>query len=72
LKLVISGVGSFNGSGLFSQTADARISGAGSATVHPKNELTASISGTGSIRYFGAPSVSQHISGLGSVNKIDE
>jgi hypothetical protein len=65
-------VGSFDAAGLTSQTADARISGAGSATVRADRELSASISGTGSIHYYGNPRVSQSVSGLGSVSKVNE
>ena len=72
LQLTISGVGSFEGAGLLNKSADARISGAGSATVHPTDTLNAEISGTGSISYLGDPSVSERISGLGSVRKISE
>jgi hypothetical protein len=72
LLLVISGVGSFDGGDLINKTAIARISGAGSATVHPTNDLSAEISGTGSINYYGNPSLTQHISGIGSVSKIGE
>ena len=72
LKLFISGVGSFDGSNLFSKNADTHISGAGNATVHPKGELTAEISGTGFVRFYGTPHVTSRISGLGSVNKISE
>jgi hypothetical protein len=72
LKLSISGVGSFEGAGLVCKNVSARISGAGSATLHPVDSLVAEISGTGSIKYYGNPRVTQSISGLGSVNKIGE
>jgi hypothetical protein len=72
LQLSISGVGSFEGAGLVCKNVSARISGAGSATLHPVDTLLAEISGTGSIQYYGNPRVTQSISGLGSVKKIGE
>ena len=72
LQIVISGVGSFDGAKLISKSANARISGAGSATLHPSDDLNAEISGTGSIRYYGSPNIRQHVSGVGSVRKAGE
>ncbi|RPH60268.1 MAG: DUF2807 domain-containing protein, partial [Chloroflexi bacterium] len=69
IELRISGVGSFDGEDLAGQSADVNISGAGSATLWVKSELSATISGAGSVDYYGSPSVSKTISGVGSVNK---
>lgn len=69
VKLTISGFGSFEAPELASMTADVHISGAGSATLGVKNELTATVSGAGSVNYIGSPHVVQHISGAGSVKQ---
>ena len=72
LTLNIGGVGSFNGTDLLSANADVHLSGVGSATVHPTENLSAQVSGLGSVRYYGNPQVTSHVSGLGSVNKIEQ
>lgn len=69
VKLTISGFGSFDSPQLTSTTADVHISGAGSATLAVKDELTATVSGAGSVNYIGSPKVVQHISGAGSVKQ---
>ncbi len=71
MQLRISGVGSFDGADLKSQTADAGISGAGSAELWVERSLNATISGTGSINYYGAPTtITKHVSGLGSIKGL--
>ena len=72
LNLTISGFGNFNSPSLSTQTADVRISGAGSATMRVEKSLDASISGAGSVNYYGSPSVTQAISGAGAVNQTGE
>ena len=72
LSLTISGFGSFDSPNLATQTADVRISGAGSATLRVEKSLDASISGAGSVNYYGSPSVTQAISGAGDVKQIGE
>jgi len=72
LDLGISGFGSFNGSQLAAQRADVDISGAGSATLWVKDQLSANISGVGSVNYYGSPKVSRNISGLGGVNRLGD
>lgn len=72
LTLTISGFGSFNSPDLSTQTADVRISGAGSATLRVEESLNASISGAGSVNYYGSPSVTRAISGAGEVKQIKE
>jgi len=67
LNMNISGLGSFHGADLASQSASITISGAGSATVWAKNTLNVEISGTGSVNYYGNPQVTREVSGLGSV-----
>jgi hypothetical protein len=70
VDLRISGVGSFNGTDLQSQSGDIHISGAGNATMWLKRDLTAEISGAGSISYYGDPALTQHVSGVGSIKKL--
>ena len=72
LKLDISGLGSFRGTDLFNKSANVHVSGTGSATVHPKNELIADVSGTGSVNYYGNPSVTKYVSGLGGVVRVGD
>lgn len=67
-NIVISGVGSYDGSDLMSRTATVVMSGAGSAEVWVSDSLNVEVSGVGSVSYYGSPSVQQNISGLGSVN----
>ncbi len=69
LHLDLSGLGSFEAENLAVQTADAGISGMGSATLWVEQQLKAAISGTGSLNYYGNPHVDQSISGVGSVQK---
>lgn len=70
LNVTISGFGSFDSPNLKTQTANVRISGAGSATVRVEESLDASISGAGSVNYYGSPSVTQAISGAGDVKQV--
>lgn len=53
LTLTISGFGSFDSPNLATQTADVRISGAGSATLRVEERLDASISGAGDVKQAG-------------------
>lgn len=70
LNLNISGWGDFNGADLSTGTSNVEFSGAGSATLWVKSQLSVDISGAGSVGYYGSPSVQQDISGLGSVNRL--
>ena len=70
LNADISGLGSFEGQDLAAQTAQVDISGAGSATLWVKEQLTVDISGVGSVNYYGSPQVQKDVSGLGSVNPL--
>jgi hypothetical protein len=70
LRLEVSGLGSFEGGDLASQTAEAGISGMGSATLWVAQQLSAEISGTGSLNYYGSPHVDQSVSGVGSVQSL--
>lgn len=72
LQADISGLGSFEGQDLATQSAQVDISGAGSATIWVKDQLTVDISGVGSVNYLGSPRVQKDVSGLGSVNKLDD
>ncbi len=71
-NVVLSGVGSYDGADLQSQTAKIVMSGAGSAEVWVSDALDIEVSGVGSVSYYGSPSVTQNISGLGSVNSKGE
>ena len=70
LHLNVSGVGSFDGATLLGSSAAIQLSGVGSATVHPKDRLSAEVSGVGSVRYYGNPQVDKQVSGVGSVTQI--
>jgi hypothetical protein len=72
LNLKLDGLGSFNGNDLFAQQADINLNGAGSATVHVEQDLTATINGAGSINYYGSPQVHSDVNGLGSVKKVGD
>jgi hypothetical protein len=72
LNINISGVGSFDGGGLTGSDASVHLSGVGSATVHPKDTLSAEVSGVGSVRYYGNPRVDKQVSGLGTVSQIGQ
>jgi hypothetical protein len=69
-EVKLTGVGSYNGRRLESETAKVTVSGAGSATVWVHSELSASVQGVGSIGYYGSPSVEKNITGIGSVNHL--
>jgi len=73
LDLTISGVGKFDGADLHSQTANASLSGVGSATVWVDDKLDAEISGVGSVSYYGAEdAVTKQIGGLGGVKYLGD
>jgi hypothetical protein len=71
LKLVLSGLGSFNAADLESNKADIELSGMGNATVRVEEELAATITGAGSINYIGHPRVEQSVNGAGSVKPAE-
>ena len=71
LKLVLSGLGSFNAADLESNKADIELSGMGDATVRVEDELAATITGAGSIQYFGSPHIEQSVNGAGSVKPAE-
>ncbi len=71
MKLLLSGLGNFDGSGLQSTRATIELSGMGNATVRVDDELVAKITGAGSIKYFGSPRVQQSVSGAGSVKPAE-
>ena len=72
LDIRISGVGGFDAPKLESLVGVVRISGAGSATVFVKDDLTARVSGAGSINYYGSPTLDEDVSGAGSVSRADD
>jgi Putative auto-transporter adhesin, head GIN domain len=65
----ISGAGSYHGEDLASSTAQAVISGTGSAHLTVSEQLDARISGVGSINYKGDPTVRKSVSGVGRVSR---
>jgi len=69
-EVKLTGVGSYAAGKLESETGKVVVSGAGSATVWVKSELSASVQGVGSIGYYGSPSVKKNITGIGSVNHL--
>lgn len=71
LKLILSGLGSFNAADLQSNKAAIELSGMGDATVRVEEELAATITGAGSIKYFGHPRVEQSVNGAGSVKPAE-
>jgi hypothetical protein len=73
LTLSISGLGSFKGAELRTQSAGVSISGAGDAIVWAEQSLDVRISGAGSVRYYGQPeNFSEQISGAGNVRDLGE
>ena len=66
-ELSQSGVGSYHGADLESETAIIEISGAGSATLWATESLDVEISGLGHVVYYGNPRIVQKISGLGNL-----
>lgn len=71
IKLILSGLGSFNADDLESKKATIELSGMGDATVRVEKELAATITGAGSIKYFGNPHVEQNVNGAGSVKPAE-
>jgi hypothetical protein len=71
IKLLLSGLGSFNATDLSSNKATIDLSGMGDAIVRVKEELTATITGAGSIKYFGNPHVEQNVTGAGSIKPAE-
>lgn len=71
LKLILSGLGSFNAADLQSNKAAIELSGMGDATVRVDEDLAATITGAGSINYFGDPHVEQNVTGAGSVKPAE-
>jgi hypothetical protein len=71
IKLILSGLGSFDAPDLESDTATIELSGMGDATVRVQQELAATITGAGSIKYFGNPHVEQNVTGAGSIKPAE-
>jgi hypothetical protein len=71
IKLILSGLGNFNGADLKSTKATIELSGMGNATVQVEKELAATVSGAGSVQYFGNPRVEQKVNGAGSVKPAE-
>jgi hypothetical protein len=72
LTVDISGVGSFKGADLSTQSAQVTINGTGSATMWVANELTVNINGVGSVNYYGSPQVHESVGGLGTVRRLGD
>lgn len=66
-----SGSGNVNSKNLLSETAEVKVSGAGTANVYASINLNAKASGAGTVHYSGAAAVQQHTSGAGSIVKED-
>jgi hypothetical protein len=66
----ISGAGPVNTPDLKIGTADATISGIGSATVWVTDELTGNISGAENVSYFGNPQTSTTATGIGAFTSL--
>lgn len=71
VKLILSGVGSFNAADLKSTKATIDLSGMGSAVVQVEEDLAATLTGAGSIKYYGTPQVNQNVTGAGSVEPAE-
>jgi hypothetical protein len=69
---ILTGVGSYHGGELQSETARVTVTGLGSASVWATEHLNAEITGLGTVRYFGDPAVDQSVTGLGSVQAMGE
>ena len=69
-EVKLTGVGSYDGSRLESDSAKVIVSGAGSAKVWVQSDLSATVQGVGSIGYYGSPSVEKSVTGVGSVNHL--
>ncbi len=69
LALKISGAGKANLADLVAEEADVNISGAGDATVQPRERLSVDISGSARVHYVGKPqNIRTSISGWGTVH----
>lgn len=70
LKVVVSGSGKVNSTGLKTSSANITVSGSGSCEVLAQDKLTCRIAGSGRILYAGNPEVSSTIVGSGTVTEI--
>lgn len=70
LDATLSGVGNFACGDLQAQSAEVRVTGAGSATVWVSDSLTVNITGAGSVSYYGSPKITKTITGVGVVNTL--
>ena len=69
LALRISGAGKANLADLVAEEADVNISGAGDATIQPRERLSVDISGSARVHYVGKPqNIRTSISGWGTVH----
>jgi len=68
-KITIAGSGDFEGNGLQTTNASAKVSGSGNITISVDKSLEALMSGSGNIRYSGNPSVKSTKSGSGSISR---
>ena len=68
----LAGASSLEAKDLVTEVTGIDLSGAGSATIHATQKLTASLSGVGSIKYYGNPADTQiDKSGLGSIRSAE-
>ena len=69
-RIDIPGAGNINAGDLMSQTANATISGLGSATLWVTDRLTGNISGAGNVSYYGDPQTGVETTGLGRFKSL--
>lgn len=70
VRISLSGASKTDAEELYTRVMNVDISGAGSARVNVRDQLSASVSGAGSVRYIGDPNVQSSVSGAGKVSKI--
>ena len=69
-KINVNGSGDFEGDGLRTSVASARVSGSGDISINADKALDAAMSGSGNIRYGGNANVKSTKSGSGRISKL--
>jgi hypothetical protein len=67
----LSGTGDLEALSLQTQTANIRISGAGTVAINCEKDLHVDASGTGTVKYKGSPALDINRSGMISIKKLD-
>ncbi|MFC7525934.1 head GIN domain-containing protein [Parapedobacter sp. GCM10030251] len=70
INVSLSGSGRFEGGELKSQSANLKIAGSGTITVHADKQVDAFISGSGNIRYSGNAQTNVQTSGSGRIHRL--